>query len=236
MRDTSRRFWRKNIGAIPATGAEYLRPLLTWVTKPLGIEKDELDRYLSGADIGRTAFFEAAALLTLASMENAEDVMVTWVYHGRDSRKKERAIGLMVKDLPIGVSLGELTDVRSLYKTVKDQMNMGIVHRDYPFSTAKAKVAVNDTLAVIDEGDLLSVEGIAGIPAESVALPQASPAMGKLMLATLFNRRGVELRLNYTATRYRRESMERFCELYKAIAAKLVSGGLDMPLRDVRAE
>ena len=204
-----------------------------WVTKPLGIEKDELDQYLSGADIGRTAFFEAAALLTLASMENAEDVMVTWVYHGRDNRKKERAIGLMVKDLPIGLSLGELTDVRSLYKSVKEQMNMGIVHKDYPFSTANAEVAVNDTLAVIDEGDLLAVEGIAGIPSEPVALPQASPAMGKLMLATIFNRRGVELRLNYTATRYHRESMERFCETYKSIVTRLIASGSTTALREL---
>ena len=201
-----------------------------WVTKKLELDDKELAGYLERTEIGRTAFFEAAALLTLAAMERAENVMVTWVYHGRDTRKKERAVGLLVKDLPLAISLGELTDVRSLYRTVKEQMNMGIVHRDYPYSTVNAAVAVNDTLAVIDEGDLLSVSALAGVPAEPVALPQASPAMGKLMLATVFNRRGVELRLNYTATRYHRESMERFCEIFKSVVARLTVCELTTPI------
>ena len=204
-----------------------------WVTRKLELDKDALEQYLASAGIGRTAFFEAAALLTLAAMEDAENVMVTWVYHGRDNRRKERSIGLFVKDLPLGVTLGELTDTRSLYETVKEQMNMGIVHREYPYSTINAAVAVNDTLAVIDEGDLLSMEGLGAVPFERVKLPQANPAMGKQMLATIFNRRGIELRLNYTATRYHRESMERFCDIYKRIVTALAASGPDTPVRGI---
>ena len=203
------------------------------VTLPLNFDREALGAYLEKADLSATAFFEAVGLLTLARFEKADDVMVNWTYHGRDTRRKERAIGLMVNCLPLAVSITELTDIRSLYDSVKQQINAAIMHRDYPYSLEHTDVAVNDTLQIIDEGDLLEAAGLQGVGGESVHLPIPGLAMGKLMLITLFNRRGIEMRLNYTDTRYHAETMQNFSETYRSIANTLLKADPTTALRDI---
>jgi hypothetical protein len=204
--------------------------------RPLGIGTDALDAYLAKAEIGRNAFLQTVALLTLASMEKAENVMLGWVYHGRDSRKKDRSIGLLIKEIPMGLALGELTDVRSVFDSVKKQMSMGLTYRDYPYIMRNSSATLNDVFCVIDEGDLMALKGLGAIPCEELALPKTSPAMGWLMALLFINMDGIYLSLNYTSTRYHKATMERYCEEYRRIAAALVAGGLTTPVRELVAE
>ena len=67
------------------------------------------------------------------------------------------------------------------------------------------------------------MRGIEGIPCEMVALPQASPSALKFMVIMVImiindGKGGVSMRLTYAGARCRRESMERYCALYKSIA------------------
>ena len=110
-------------------------------------------RDLAGAGISRNAFLQTVALLTMASMEIAENVMQGWVFHGRDSRKKDRSIGLLIKEIPMGLALGELTDAASMYANVRSQMSMGLAHRDDPCTMLNASAALNDVFCVIDENE-----------------------------------------------------------------------------------
>ena len=203
------------------------------VVMPMDIDVDALERYLKKAELSRNAFLQTVALLTLACTENAENVMLGWTYHGRDSRKKERSIGLLIKELPLGISIGELTDVRSLYQSIKSQMTMGIAHREFPYTMMDFSAAANEMLAVIDEGDLLEVQGIGGIPCEAVELPRVGLALGNLMLVMIFNQNGLNIRLSYASTRYHRSSMEAFSQTYKRIAANLVAGELTDSVRAI---
>ena len=199
--------------------------------QPLGVETETLDRYLARAEIGRNAFLQTVALLTLASMEKAENVMLGWVYHGRDSRKKDRSIGLLIKEIPMGLALGELTDVRSVYDSVKKQMSMGLTYRDYPYIMRNSSATLNDVFCVIDEGDLMDLKGLGTIPGEEIELVKTSPAMGWLMALLFINMDGIYLSLNYTSTRYHKATMERYCEEYRRIAAALVAGELTDSVR-----
>ena len=206
------------------------------IMRPIGVETDALDAYLAKAEIGRNAFLQTVALLTLASMEKAENVMLGWVYHGRDSRKKDRSVGLLIKEIPMGLALGELTDVRSMYDSVKKQMSMGLTYRDYPYITRNSSATLNDVFCVIDEGDLMSLQGLGTIPCEELTLPKTSPAMGWLMALIFLNMDGIYMGMNYTSTRYHRETMERYCEEYRRIAAALVASELTTPVKELLAK
>ena len=211
-----------------------------FILEDLGLREEALAAYLQEAGIGRTAFFETAALLALASLEQAENVMLTWAYHARDSRKYDNAMGLLCKELPLALSIGALTDIRSMYQSVREQMNLGIANRNIPYATLSTNLAVNDSLEFVDESDLVSVDmtavrGIEGIPYEMAPLPQASPSAMKFMVLMIINdgKGGVSMRLTYAGTRYRRESMEKYCEIYKRIAGRLAACGLDTPVREL---
>ena len=204
------------------------------VVAPLGIDNETLDAYLAGAGISRNAFLQTVALLTMASMEKAENVMQGWVFHGRDSRKKDRSIGLLIKEIPMGLALGELTDVASMYASVRSQMSMGLAHRDYPYTMLNASAALNDVFCVIDEGDLMDAKGLASIPGETIPLPKAG-TLGWLMTLVFFNQGGIFLGLYYTVNRYQRSTMERFCAEYQRIAAALAGSELTTPVKDLLA-
>ena len=201
------------------------------ITVPLGIKKGALKMYLKKSGIGRNAFLQTAALLTMANMEQADNVMLGWVYHGRDSQKKARSVGLLINEIPLGIYLGDITDICSLYETVKKKMNEGLKHRYYPFTMLQSELAVNDILCVIDEGDLLNVEGQGTLVGEEIVLPKDFPAMGWL-IALLFINQGEDIfmSLNYTSTRYNRSRMEEFCSTFIKTAETLISSELSDPV------
>ena len=205
------------------------------VIVPLGIDNETLDKYFAKAKISRNAFLQTTALLTMASMEKAENVMQGWVFHGRDSRKKDRSIGLLIKEIPLGLALGELTDITSMYESVRSQMSMGLAHRDYPYTMLNASAALNDVFCVIDEGDLMEVKGLSSIPGETIQLPKAG-SLGWLMSLVFFNQGGIFLGLYYTVNRYHKHTVEKFCSEYQRIAAALVDSELTVPVKDLLAE
>ena len=202
------------------------------VVMPLGISEEDLAAYLSSAGISRNAFLQTVALLTIARMENAKNVMLGWVYSGRDEQKKQSAVGLLIREIPLGLSLDELTDIRSLYESVKKQMSQGLVNRDYPYLTANASVAVNDVFCFIDEGDILDLRVFGDIPCEEIPLA-ATNALGWMMALTFFNGDGIFMCMNYTSVRYNRETMERYCEIYQQIAAKLMKSRPETAVNEI---
>ena len=170
----------------------------------------------------------------MAAVENADDVMLRWVYHGRDIRKKARSIGLLINEMPLGISLSELTDIQSLYDEVKSQMNMDMKHRYYPYTMIRSELAVNDMLWIVDEGDLLTLKGIDGAPCEELVPHITNPVQGGLLAIMILNDgNDVIMRLLYTSTRYHKEKMERFCSVYRNIAAKLVEAGMTEDLSNI---
>lgn len=178
------------------------------VFAPLGADIEQLNKHLAKAEISRNAFLLTVSLLTMAKMEKAENVMLGWVYHGRDSRNKDGTIGLLIKEIPLGLSLGELTDVRSMYASVKKQMSMGLTYRDYPYTFRNSSAALNDVFCVIDEGDLMDLQCIKGVPCEEVTLSKSAGAMGWLMALLFLNMGGIYLSMNYTSTRYNRSTID----------------------------
>ena len=134
----------------------------------------------------------------------------------------------------MGLALGELTDVASMYESVRSQMSMGLAHRDYPYTMLNASAALNDVFCVIDEGDLMDAKGLGSIPGETIPLPKAG-ALGWLMSLVFFNQGGIFLGLYYTVNRYHRSTMERFCAEYQRIAAALVGSGPTTPVKDLLA-
>jgi len=166
-------------------------------------------------------------------MEDAENVMLGWVYSGRDEQKKRSAIGLLIREIPLGLSLNELPDIRSLYESVNKQMREGLANRDYPYLTANASVAVNDVFCFIDEGDILDLHILGNIPSEEIPL-ETTNALGWMMALTFFNADGIFMCMNYTPVRYHRDTMERYCRIYQRIAAKLLESTPETAVKDLR--
>ena len=142
----------------------------------------------------------------------------------------------MIKQIPLTVSLGELTDVSSLYASVRSQMNMGIAYMNYPFTRLFAPEIFNDVLQVVDEGDLLEIESLRGIPAQELELPNMGLALGGLMAIQFFNQDGIRMMLPYVPSRYSKATMERFCAEYQRIAKALVNSKLTASLKGLLAE
>ena len=202
------------------------------IVLPLGVEAKELETYCRKAEISRNAFLQTVALLTVAYMENADDVMLGWVYSGRDDPRMNSSIAMLIKEIPTALSLNDLPDVRSIYSSVRKQMNQGLVNGDYPYLTINSSAAENDVFCFIDEGDLLDLKGPGSFPSEEVPLVSTN-ALGWLMALVIFNKDGVYMNLNYASKRYHTETMERYCSLYQQIASRMMEARPETAIRDI---
>ena len=99
----------------------------------------------------------AIALLTLHDCENKNDVMINWVFHNRTNSAKENSSGLMIKLLPIGVTVNDSADYTDVLKDVSEQITKGIANSAYDWCLENEEVFVNDALFMVYESSILDM-------------------------------------------------------------------------------
>ena len=78
--------------------------------------------------LGKNEFYAAAAALAIAKYNNAQNVMLSWVWNGREKVSEQRSIGLFYKDFPIAFTIDDKTKLKDLLMQAKEQTLESIAH------------------------------------------------------------------------------------------------------------
>ena len=188
------------------------------------VSRREIDAFLQKKEISLNMLGCAAALLCIHRHEKANDVLVSWLYHGRDSILYQDCIGLLIREPAIGISFDEIHSKDELLNSVKEQASDGMRYSIYPYILASTDIAVNDTFRVRNQGNLRGATCIEGIPLEILTLPDTRTA-SFMMDMQLVDREDGELEFwfVYNSCCYHDETARSVADLYNSCIHELVT-------------
>ena len=189
------------------------------------VSEEDLEQYLKHNRMTVNALCAAAALMAIRAYEKKNDVLVSWAYHGRDDLLYNHSVATCLKDLPLAMSFDRIDSPMALITEVKSQIREGLAYLDDPYIPETTAVGVNDAFRIRSMGILQSERGIEGIPTERLRPVNKDRANTLMSMAITKNPEGKHiLSLLYADQRYRRQSAERFMELYRQCILDLIRG------------
>ncbi len=119
------------------------------------IPDDTLARLERENHLSKNGLCAALALLALRETEKNDRVMLSWVYANRNTVASNAAAGLMLKFLPLGVTIGDHTELDEVLNAVAQRSTEAIAHSSYDWLPGKEEVFETDPLMMVYESSVL---------------------------------------------------------------------------------
>ena len=182
------------------------------------IKFDESRLALLGKEFNsnENAIFLLTTLLTLAKYNNNRNVVITWTYHGRDTKLKKNMFGLLIKDLVIALRLDNGMTVKDAMDSVNRQIASGIAHSVYPYSLISDKSYEDDSLCFLYQKDLYDFSKVNGIAAKNIELAKEDlTAENSFSVQMITDNDQHILEIDYLKHCYEEKSVIRFCDIFE---------------------
>ena len=203
----------------------------------MGIEQPQLAAMERRYKISRNEFFITVAALAIAFYNKEYNIKLSWIYNGREDLQMMNTVGLLFRDLPIGLRLQEDHTIRNIFANVHDQVQKGIEHSCYPYVDIHNQVGGSESAYLLYQQDIRDMSGgMDGLNIETVDIRQNQAASQTILdMEILDGSDGLKLMIDYAASRYKDESIERFKDLFLRVAQSLVTqtSQEDMTLKEL---
>ena len=186
---------------------------------PLEISQAMLTGMEKAYRISRNEFFIAVAALAIHIYNNEPDIKLSWIYNGRDDLQSMSTVGLLFRDLPVGIRFTDGMTLRQLFADVTEQVRKGIEHSCYPYVDSHNQVVNGESAYLLYQRDIRDMNGLDGFDAETLEVRQNQAASQTILdMEILDGEEGLQLMIDYAASRYNDESMEKYKDLFIRIA------------------
>lgn len=191
---------------------------------PLGIEQAQMNAMERQYRISRNEFFIAVAVLAIAIYNKKNDIKISWIYNGREDMQMMSTVGLLFRDLPVGVRLQDKMTIRDIFADIHNQVQGGIEHSCYAYVDRHNQVGNEESAYLLYQQDIRDMGGAGGMNIETIDIRQNQAASQTILdMEILDGKEGLILMIDYAASRYNQESMERFRDLFVMTAQALVT-------------
>ncbi len=182
----------------------------------LPVSEKQLDIIGEKYGVSRNAFFITVSAIANAIYEKKPDIMLSWIYNGRNDLNEMSSVGLLFRNLPVGVQFTQNTTLKELYDDVIEQINSGITHSCYPYIESDNNVVEDDYACVLYQDDIRNLGEIPGLIGE-VELDNEKLASQNIMDLEILNRdEGIVMMIDYAASLYNDDSIDRYRKIYCA--------------------
>ena len=191
---------------------------------PLGIEQPQMSAMERSYRISRNEFFIAVALLSIALYNKKDNVLISWIYNGREDVNMMTTVGLLFRDLPLGVKFNDKMSVRDLFNSVHEQVQCGIEHSCYSYVDSRNQVGSEEAAYLLYQQDIRDMSGAGGMNIDTISIRQNQAASQTILdMEILDGSDGLILMIDYAASRYKQESIEKFRDIFVKVAQSLVT-------------
>ena len=240
--DESRRYFEERYDNIewsgyPKTDFESRENEMGELITPLGISQTALTEAERSFRISRNEFFITVAAIAIALYNKVDDVKISWIYNGREDLQMMTTVGLLFRDLPVGVRLKDEMTLRDLFADVHDQVQKGIEHSCYPYVDLHNQVARGESAYLLYQQDIRDMDSMDGFNVETVDVRQNQAASQTILdMEILDGVEGLQLMIDYAASRYKDTSIEAFRDIYVRVAHALMEnhGQEDVTIGNLR--
>lgn len=191
---------------------------------PIGIEQPQMKAMERHYKISRNEFFIAVAALSISIYNKKNDIKLCWIYNGREDLTAMNSVGLLFRELPVGVRLKDEMTLRELFADVHEQVQKGIEHSCYPYVDIHNRVGSSEAAYLLYQQDIRDMGGLEEMNVETIDIRQNQAASQTVLdMEILDGAEGLMLMIDYTASLYEDESMERFKDIFVKTAQGLVT-------------
>ena len=191
---------------------------------PLGIEQGQMKAMERQYQITRNEFFIAVAMLAISTYNKKNDIKISWIYNGREDVQMMSTVGLLFRDLPVGIRLNDKMNIRDLFIEIQKQVQGGIEHCCYPYVDKHNQISSGESAYLLYQQDIRDMGGGQAMNIETVEIRQNQAASQSILdMEILDGSEGLTLMIDYAASRYTQKSMESFRDLFVMIAQSLVT-------------
>ena len=206
---------------------------------PLGIEQPQMNAMERAYKISRNEFFITVAALAISVYNDAPDVKLSWIYNGREDLQSMSSVGLLFRDLPVGIRFHDGDTLRNVFADVHEQVQQGIEHSCYPYVDTRNQVANGESAYLLYQQDIRDMGGMEGFDIETIDVRQNQAASQTILdMEILDGADGLQLMIDYAASRYEDASIGKFMDLYVRLAHSLVTHNSqsDITIGEIKAK
>ena len=203
------------------------------------VKDEEMSIIEKNFKISRNEFFITVALLTLSIYNKKDNVKITWIYNGRDDAYSMGSVGLLFRDLPVGLKLNGKRTIRDLYQDVHKQVQNAIKYSCYPYEDLDAEVVSEDGACLLYQQDIRDGGDLEDMNIEMITVRQNQAASQALMdIQILDGEDGLETMIDYAASRYDEESIVKFKDIFMKITQLLLHHTTqdDITVQDIKKQ
>ncbi len=191
---------------------------------PLDIAQPQMRAMERAYKISRNEFFITVAGLAISAYNNQPDVKISWIYNGREDLQMMNTVGLLFRDLPVAFRFRDSDTLRDVFHDVHEQVRMGIEHSMYPYVDLHNCVNGEQSAYLLYQQDIRDMGGLEDFSVEAVDVRQNQAASQTILdLEILDGADGLELMIDFAASRYEQESIEKFRALFVKLAQCMVT-------------
>ena len=192
------------------------------IVSEMGVSSAEISQIEKLYKISRNEFFITVAGLTMAIYNKKKNIMLNWIYNGREDMEMISTVGLLFRELPVAVCFDDHAFLRDIYMEVHDQVQKGIEHSCYPYVDLKTHGTDIEAAYLLYQQDLRDVDDEMDL--ETVDIRQNQAATQTMMdMEVLDGSDGLRLLLDYASDVYSDESMNEYNQLFMKVTKVLVS-------------
>ncbi|WP_303669172.1 amino acid adenylation domain-containing protein [Selenomonas ruminantium] len=96
----------------------------------------------------RSVIAIAAAIQALHEFSGKNDIMTNWIFNNRLGSYAANSVGMLIKNLPVGIHMDKIDSTSALLAEVKRQVTDGIAHSSYDYFVANDKPFLDDPMEV----------------------------------------------------------------------------------------
>ena len=189
---------------------------------PLNLTKDKIEFFEDTYQLSPNGFFNAACILSTAIYEKKPNIITSWIFNGRDDLTEMDTVGLLFRNLPVGVVLKKDMTLKALFQDVTSQINKAITHSCYPYIELNNNVVLEDYQCVLFQDDIRNSGDIPGIIGqEEPDNPMA--ASQNIMDLEILNdpEMGLVLMMDYCSSFFEESSIHRYKKIFYTVVNAL---------------
>ena len=133
---------------IPEPDREDLIPAAAGRVIRFPFDASDLEAAEKRLNTSRSVIAIAAAILTLHEASGKNDIMTNWIFNNRLGSFASNSVGMLIKNLPVGVHMDQIHSLPELIAEIKKQVADGISHCSYDYFSAQDSAFYNDPMEV----------------------------------------------------------------------------------------
>lgn len=219
------RYKKELYDAVPRVDFDVKENVYAQIVKAFPFSKKDVKEFCENVNVGMDAFYCVAFALSVCEYNHSQLVRFGWVWNGRSDVESMDSVGVYIREIPIAFSMEAGKSLGAYLEDAQKQIEEGVNHASLSYCLDEWFVRGNGAATVIFQNDIYDYSALGGIVSgmEKIFSDKYPTACeNPLDLEIVASPEEFVALFDYNGALYKRESMEKFAEIFIQNCEKLM--------------